>query len=98
MDELIVGTTGRTALGRSLVKPEPHDGGVVFLACGEITSWFSSFLIHRLMKTSDCTSLTEAAHHPLLSNARHDMRVLLGPCILLGLQNTVGILESVCHV
>lgn len=31
MDKLIVGTTGRTALGLSLMKPEPHNSSVVFL-------------------------------------------------------------------
>lgn len=35
VDQLIVGTTGRTALGTSLVEPEPHDSGVVFLTCRE---------------------------------------------------------------
>ncbi len=33
VDQLIVGTTGRTALGTSLVEPEPHDSSVVFLTC-----------------------------------------------------------------
>lgn len=33
MDKLIVGTTGRTALGLSLMKPEPHNSSVVFLTC-----------------------------------------------------------------
>lgn len=31
VDQLIVGTTGRTALGISLVEPEPHNSSVVFL-------------------------------------------------------------------
>ena len=35
VDQLIVGTTGRTALGISLVKPEPHNRCVVFLTCKE---------------------------------------------------------------
>lgn len=66
VDQLVVGTTGRTALGVSLVKPEPHDSSVVFL--------------------------TNAAHHPLVSNAWHNVRVRFGTSILLGLQHTVGIL------
>lgn len=37
MDQFIVGPTGRTALGLPLVKPEPHDGGVVLLTWTEIT-------------------------------------------------------------
>lgn len=32
VDQLIVGTTGRTALASSLMKPEPHYSCVVFLA------------------------------------------------------------------
>lgn len=39
-----------------------------------------------------CTSLTKTAHQPLGSNAWHNVRVLLGASILLGLQDTVGIL------
>lgn len=67
VDQLIVGTTGRTALGTSLMKPEPHNSSVVFF--------------------------TKTAHQPLGSNAWHNVRVLLGASILLGLQNTVGILS-----
>lgn len=33
--QLIMGTTGRTALGISLMQPEPHNSSVVFLACRE---------------------------------------------------------------
>lgn len=36
VDQLIVGTTGRAALGISFMKPEPHDSSVVFLACREL--------------------------------------------------------------
>lgn len=33
VDQLIVGTTGRTALGWSLMKPEPHNSCVVLFTC-----------------------------------------------------------------
>lgn len=36
VDQLIMGTTGRTALGISLMKPEPHNSSVVFLTCREL--------------------------------------------------------------
>lgn len=36
VDRLIVGTTGRTALGIALMKPEPHNGSVVFLTCRKL--------------------------------------------------------------
>lgn len=35
VDQLVVGTTGRTALGISLMEPEPHNSSVVLLACGK---------------------------------------------------------------
>lgn len=35
VDQLVVGTTGWATLGISLMKPEPHNSSVVFLACGE---------------------------------------------------------------
>lgn len=34
-NQLVVGTTGRAALGLALVEPEPHHGCVVFLTCTE---------------------------------------------------------------
>lgn len=36
VDQLIVGTTGRTALASSFMKPEPHNSSVVFLTCREL--------------------------------------------------------------
>lgn len=36
VDQLIVGTTRRTALCLSLVKPEPHNSSVVFLTCRKL--------------------------------------------------------------
>lgn len=33
VNQLIVGTTGRTALSLSFMKPEPHNGSVVLLTC-----------------------------------------------------------------
>lgn len=36
VDQLIVRTTGWTALSVSLVKPEPHNGSVVFFTCREL--------------------------------------------------------------
>lgn len=44
VDQLIVRTTGRAALGISLMKPEPHNGSVVFLACGK--SWLTRFVVY----------------------------------------------------
>lgn len=33
VDQLVVGATGGTALCFSLVEPEPHNRGIVFLTC-----------------------------------------------------------------
>lgn len=46
VDQLIVGTTGRTALGISLMKPEPHNSRVVFLTCRELYYNFTWFLMY----------------------------------------------------
>lgn len=56
-------------------------------------TWFSMYtFIQMTGRRLKCTSLTKTAHQPLGSNAWHDVRVLLGASVLLGLQYTVGIL------
>lgn len=88
MDQFIVGPTGRTALGLPLVKPEPHDGGVV-LTWTEITPVRGRGTAGQ---NGFSQALTETAHQPLVSNAGDDVGVLLGARVVFGLQDAVGIL------
>lgn len=92
VDQLVVGTTGRTALGISFMEPEPHNGSVVFLTCRK-EGWFTWFVFWRFVFCLSCASLTKTAHQPLVSSAWHNVRVLPGASILFGLQDTVGVLE-----
>lgn len=54
VDQLIVGPTGRTAMGLSLVKPEPHDSSVVLLTYRELyySQQFNDVHVSSKVKTS----------------------------------------------
>lgn len=67
VDQLVVRATGRTALGPSFMKPEPHDRSVVLL--------------------------TETPNQPLVPDAGHNVRVLLGSSVRFRLQYTVRVLS-----